>query len=243
MPTGVAERHEDTSCGCDAQVGKKPALPANPNASGSYTQFDSSPSTVRHMARIFGIAALLTFALGTIVHVATYVVSSGLSMDQVWPLHLASMAVLVPMVLSLTRQLQRHPKPVVTGLFATWRAAKRQKKEFNAKLVATVPPALRITCIVAGIYALANFVAFIVLMEGGGPSVREGKYVLHDHGRKIRDLSKAEYDQLRVYQVRGCSGHWMVFSIVSMTYFLAVHPKLQSRPELDADDAQNDTPR
>ena len=195
------------------------------------------------MARIFGIAALLTFALSAIVHFATYVVSAGLSMDQVWLLHLASMAVLVPMVLSLTRQLQRHPKPVVTGLFAEWRAAKRQKKEFSAKLVATVPPALRIACIVAGIYALANFVAFIVLMEGGGPSVKEGKYVLHDHGRKIRDLSKAEYDQLRVYQVRGCSGHWMVFSIVSMTYFLAVHPKLQSRPELDADDTQADTPR
>jgi hypothetical protein len=63
-------------------------------------------------------------------------------------------------------------------------------------------------------YALINFALFFLLSEGGVPAVRDGKYVLHNHGKVIRELSEDEYELQKAYVLRGFSGHWMVFYLV-----------------------------
>jgi hypothetical protein len=65
-------------------------------------------------------------------------------------------------------------------------------------------------------YAIFNFGMFLTLSEGGGPTVRDGKYLLTSHGRVIRELTEAEYHRQRAYEVRGFSGHWMVFASASL---------------------------
>ena len=68
-------------------------------------------------------------------------------------------------------------------------------------------------------YALINFALFFFLSKGGVPDVRDGKYVLHNHGQVIRELSEDEYELQKAYVVRGFSGHWMVFYLVPALVF------------------------
>ena len=86
------------------------------------------------------------------------------------------------------------------------------KQGSSDPVVSSAPWWLRLLTGVSVVYAIANFVLFIILMEGGAPSERDGKYVLHTHGTVIRELSEAEYHQKRAYELRGFSGHWMAFS-------------------------------
>lgn len=60
------------------------------------------------------------------------------------------------------------------------------------------------------IYAILNFILFMGTMEGG-PSIRDGKYILSNHGNIIRELSFEEYQLYRRREVKGFSGHWMLF--------------------------------
>jgi hypothetical protein len=148
-------------------------------------------------------------------------------MHLAWPLHVAAMAVFVAMGFNLAGQQKREPTRQATGLFANWCAAGEQHRDFQSKLVGCVPWPLRAVCVVAFIYALINFALFAMHMEGGSPAVENGNYYLHNHGHKIRDLSKEEYQRFVAYVVRGFSGHWMLFSIIPTAYFLTVYPKLQ----------------
>jgi len=51
------------------------------------------------------------------------------------------------------------------------------------------------------------------------PDVRDGKYVLHNHGQVIRELSENEYEWQKAYILRGFSGHWMAFYLVPAIVF------------------------
>jgi hypothetical protein len=88
----------------------------------------------------------------------------------------------------------------------------RQDRVFNS-----APRWLRILTGLFFAYALVNFAVFMVLVEGGGPHERDGKYFLTSHGTVLRELSEAEYHQQRAYVVRGFSGHWMLFSCAALT--------------------------
>src|SRR4029077_3439105 len=55
------------------------------------------------------------------------------------------------------------------------------KQGSSDPVVGSAPWWLRLLAGVSVVYALANFVLFIILMEGGAPSERDGKYVLHTH--------------------------------------------------------------
>lgn len=179
------------------------------------------------MAKTCGITALLVFASSAAFHFASYFPAVPVSMALAWPLHLATMAVFAMMSFSIDAQLKRQPMMPAKGFLARWNARNQQYKEIQSKLIALAPRPLRIACKAAFIYAIINFALFMPLMEGGSPSVKNGNYYLQSHGRKIRDLTKDEYLRFQSYELRGFSGHWMFFSIVPMTYFLMVYPRLQ----------------
>ncbi len=75
------------------------------------------------------------------------------------------------------------------------------------------------------VYAAVNFVVFLKLMHGGSPEEADGQYYLQDHGRVVRQLTKTEYRQFLAYEVRGFSGHLMVFSFFPLVYFTVIEPK------------------
>jgi hypothetical protein len=72
------------------------------------------------------------------------------------------------------------------------------------------------------VYAIVNFIIFLILVHGGGPEKRDGKFFLADHGHIIRQLTEPEFHQMQAYVVRGFSGHWMLFSSAAMALLTGV---------------------
>ena len=93
------------------------------------------------------------------------------------------------------------------------------RKDFWNKIFADMPRWTGYTVKAFFAYALINFALFFFLSKGGTPDVRDGKYVLHDHGQVIRELSEDEYELQKAYVVRGFSGHWMAFYLVPALVF------------------------
>ena len=81
------------------------------------------------------------------------------------------------------------------------------------------------------IYAFINFVLFMTLNEGGGPERTAEGYALVSHGNVLRPLTEAEYHLFQARELRGFSGHWMLFSAGATMLFSGI-VRLQARPEL-----------
>jgi hypothetical protein len=116
----------------------------------------------------------------------------------VWVLHLGIFVVFIPMLF-------------VQGL--------APKKDFWNKIFAAMPRWARYTIKAFLAYAVINFALFFFLSKGGVPDERDGKYVLHNHGQVIRELSEHEYELQKAYVIRGFSGHWMIFYLLPALVF------------------------
>ena len=77
------------------------------------------------------------------------------------------------------------------------------------------------------LYTMGNFFCFMVTNEGQ-PRVRDGKFVLTSHGRIIREVGEEEFRDAERQEVRGFSGHWMLFSAVPAFYFLYLYPRARA---------------
>jgi len=85
---------------------------------------------------------------------------------------------------------------------------------------ALIPGWVFLVGVAVSIYAVLNFALFIVSTQGGIPSIQDGKYVLENHGRLVREITQAEYVAFRANELRGFSGHWLVFYFVPFAYFM-----------------------
>ncbi|MDZ4821675.1 MAG: hypothetical protein SGJ20_22170 [Planctomycetota bacterium] len=138
------------------------------------------------MTKILGYIALLTLIVCVLVHLATFVPAIHISMDQVWPLHIAVFALgamLVFTVISFTNPRESRTKGWV---WVNRQYADYQKmKELDARIRSDSPRWLRVACIVSGIYVFVNFALYFWLSEGGSPEIEGAKYFLSNHGRVI----------------------------------------------------------
>ena len=137
-------------------------------------------------------AAVLIVSL--VVHVSTFL---GIDPMEKWPgVMLIHLAIFPPFIAAIS--------------YANRIGGPKQGRQ--DRVIDTAPRWLRILTGLFFAYALVNFAIFLVLVEGGGPHERDGKYLLTSHGTVLRELSEAEYHRQRAYVVRGFSGHWMLFS-------------------------------
>jgi hypothetical protein len=151
------------------------------------------------LRRAYSIFALAGFFLSLFVHLSTFFgIDPSKHIPWVWVLHLGIFVVFIPMFF-------------IQGLMP--------KKDLWNKIFATIPRWARYTIKAFFAYALINFALFFLLSKGGVPDVRDGKYVLHNHGQVIRELSENEYELQKAYVLRGFSGHWMVFYLVPAIVF------------------------
>jgi len=108
-----------------------------------------------------------------------------------WPLFLCVFVVVVPAIIAAQsigdrRQFQRNVRALLPGwLYVVW--------------------------VVVGTYALFNFFfPLFYLNAGGKPAQRQnGDYVLQEHGRIIRKLTREEFYKHKAYEARWLSGHLM----------------------------------
>ena len=92
-------------------------------------------------------------------------------------------------------------------------------KQSMRQLAAGLPRWVVVVGCLTFAYAFLNFVLFMVGYQGN-PSISNGKYLLLDHGRLVHELSASQYAAATANEVRGFSGHWLVFYGLPAAYFL-----------------------
>jgi hypothetical protein len=143
--------------------------------------------------------ALTGFFASLFVHLTTFFgIDPSKRIPWVWVLHVGIFICFIPMLF-----VQR----LAPG------------KDFWSKIFAAMPRWARYTIKAFFAYAMINFALFYFLSKGGVPGVRDGKYVLQNHGEVIRELSENEYELQKAYVLRGFSGHWMVFYLLPAIVF------------------------
>lgn len=152
--------------------------------------------------RLIGILALLGFVAALIVHLPTqfgYDISKPVPM-LFWALHGGAIMAWVLMSNSARNAFGKRLSPQewlsVLPDWATWGKQ------------------------ILGAYALVNFAVFTYSAYRGSPAIRDGHYVLQQHGHIVRMLSLPEYEAAQLAVMRGFSGHWLVFYFTPAVYFL-----------------------
>jgi hypothetical protein len=179
------------------------------------------------MLKAIGVASLLTWVLSVVVHLLTFVPGVSIAVAYVWPLHLLCMFCFASMVVVYVRSMRRAQAKSHDGMYSRWKESQRAASEIHADMARVTPSWLRLLLGASFAYALVNFALFLRLSEGGNAQAEDGKYVLSNHGKTIRPLTSDEYHRMRAYEVRGFSGHWMLFSLAPAVYFLVTRPRLQ----------------
>jgi len=154
--------------------------------------------------KIFFIIAVVGFILGTLVHIIS-ILEINLQKDLpfIWVLHLVVFVVFIPAVLELkkNKELNKRMNPI---------------KQFKT-MVKFFPKPLVILTAFFLFYTLFNFLFSMSLLQGGGPNIINGEYVLSNHGKILRTLTEVEYYKFQAHELRAFSGHWMLFFSVSIT--------------------------
>ena len=162
------------------------------------------------MRRAFSIFAFTGFLISLIVHLTTFFgIDPAKHVPWVWVLHLGIFIAFIPMLLTAINLNSGSQGALPSP----------RKKDFWSKFLATLPRWVRYTIKAFFAYAIINFAVFFFLSKGGVPDVRDGKYVLHNHGDVIRELTEDEYQLQNAYVLRGFSGHWMIFYLIPALYF------------------------
>ena len=160
---------------------------------------------MRYFRFLFGAAAAIGFAASLLVHVAALQgVDVAAHISGVWLLHLGIFAVFIPLVLLFRRDLGSR-----TSLL---------------RIATALPRLVAILGAIIFVYAIINFMLFMAATEGGSPTIQDGRYLLLNHGKLIREISLEEYSAFKVNEVRGFSGHWLVFYYVAAVCFLCWKP-------------------
>src|SRR3954462_4582943 len=126
------------------------------------------------MNRTLGLLAAFGFLAALIVHALTFAHIDLMALfPYVWFLHAGIFVVFFAFIWSARKSL---------GAGAT-----------TKNLLAGLPRWASVAVIVVFVYALVNFAVFFYLSEGGVPDIRNGQFILHSHGKLIRQLSEDEY--------------------------------------------------
>lgn len=152
------------------------------------------------MAKFFGYFAGAGFVVALLVHLAALF---GLDFigetPAVFALHVLMFVPFFPCAIAINKQFGHRAK--------------------LREIAATLPKWAVRTMILLMIYASLNFILFIRATDGGSPSERDGQLVLQQKGKLIRVINEAEYRAYKTNEIRGMSGHWLLFYFMPFAYF------------------------
>jgi hypothetical protein len=153
------------------------------------------------MNRIFGLLALLGFTLSLVVHISALIgIDVSSKFPYVWALHFGIFIVFIPFVLISRKDLGVKP-------------SYSQIRDRFPMLIISIG-------LFIFIYAFINFFLFMGVSHNGTPIIKGGKFILQNHGQFIREITNSEYIALKANEVRGFSGHWLVFYFIPFANFM-----------------------
>jgi hypothetical protein len=149
--------------------------------------------------------ALTGWTLGLLVHLLSLAdIDVTEFVPFVWVLHIGLFVVWIPAVLDLknNEELQEFQQ----GDFL-----QRMNSFAYFKIVfKNTPTWMTIIAIGSFFYAGLNFLLFMT-SQLGTPDIKDGHFVLQNHGQLIKNLTEQEYHHYKANEVRGFSGHWILF--------------------------------
>lgn len=151
--------------------------------------------TVIFLILVFGLAASMVAHFSTFFGVNPQQVFPG-----VWLLHILIFVVLIP-----------------TDIYRNKASRRQSRKDFCKAAMANTPRWMMKLVGILFAYAIFNFFVFLMLTIGGMPSEIDGRKVLENRGKIVRELTDEEYERYRAREVRGFSGHWMFFYAIGLT--------------------------
>lgn len=151
--------------------------------------------------RLLAFLAAVGFVSCGAVYVDSYF---GLNMDAIWPgamvLHIGAIALLAPM------SATEYRSGTGTAVFG------RQFLRAKPKLAGSVLKLL-------GWLALVHFIVFLIQSHAAARSVVNDQYVLNDHGRILRVLTRTEYVRLKGAELRLFASGWLFFYFVAWVHW------------------------
>lgn len=148
-----------------------------------------------------GIGALAGFAISFVVHISALMgFDLAATIPAIWALHAGVFVFFAPFVFLCRKEL-----------------GDKRNLWFLRK---GVPNWLAVLGGTIFVYAGMNFLLFMLHTEGGTPAIQDGKYVLLNHGKLIRQLTPTEFTSFKTNELRGFSGHWLFFYFFPAAYFL-----------------------
>lgn len=151
--------------------------------------------------RYFFWFGLVLFACAVALHLSTFVPDrEPLPMELLFPLFVFTFVLFFLAIVIIKRN-----KP--------FGSSTRPWKEILAAVPRWVPAGL----IVLMSYTGFNFFYSLWHLNGNlTPEIKDGHYVLHNHGQVVRELTQAQYWQHKAWQLRGFSMHPIMFLAVSL---------------------------
>lgn len=159
------------------------------------------PGIQKYGQRTLGIIALIGLIASLIAHLATFTNTDVTSVvPWVFALHFGVFVVFGPFVFIARRK---------NGGSSNWR-----------DLSAGLPRWVGLVLMGLAAYAALNFILMLRANSGLSPQLENGHYGLFNHGRLVSEITQAQYATARNHDLRGFSGHWMIFYSVAAAYFL-----------------------
>jgi hypothetical protein len=149
--------------------------------------------------------ALTGWTLGLIVHILSLAdIDVTEKAPFVWLLHIGIFVVWLQVVLDFKKneELQEYQQ---SGMLN-----RMNPIEFFKIIFKETPTWMTIIAGAGFFYAFINFMLFIA-SQNGTPDIKDGQFILHNHGELIKTLTEQEYHHYKANEVRGFSGHWILF--------------------------------
>ncbi len=157
------------------------------------------------MKKVLFYFALSGWTLALIVHLISLAdIDISGKIPYVWILHIGIFVVWIPVVFDLIKneELKDYKQSSVLN---------RMNPIGYFKIIFKETPTWIIIIAICGfVYASINFSLFMT-SQIGTPDISEGQYILHNHGQLIQTLTEQEYHHYKANEVRGFSGHWILF--------------------------------
>jgi hypothetical protein len=156
---------------------------------------------IRASRKFLATAAALGLAASVVAYIGSYF---GTTMDTLfrWAvvLHIGVFALLLPMYAIEYSALKDRT--------FFW-------KRFAQGLPNWVVPGIKLL----GLFFAIHFVLFLVQSHAASPEVKNGEYVLNNHGKIVKVLTQPEYLKLKGAELRLFATGWMFFYFVPTMYW------------------------
>ena len=163
---------------------------------------------MEHLRRPLAALALVGLLLSLVVNVTAW---CGVSLPEacpaLWSLHVGLFVVFIPFVIVFRKSFGRKPS--------------------FSRLKTLLPPWVFATFVTLFVYVFINFALAMWTLKDGGPAIREGQYVIANHGHVVRSITAAEYQAAQAAAARAFSGHWLIFYFVPFVFFAFALPAMR----------------